>query len=171
MAEVKLTPKEYAAYMRRLAENFEPAVKRGLLSGALRCVPIAVQSTDQAPPASVNGSRGANNTGIYRAGWKYGVTPNGSRVYNDTPYSGVIESGRRPAGVNGEGIESLTRWARRRLGVDEEEAKSVAFAVARTLRRRPLRARRVLGSVIEQMAKVVLEEVEQELDAELEKVK
>ena len=67
--------------------------------------------------------------GNMKAAWKAGD----DYIYNGAPYAGIVEEGARPHKVNREGIEALTGWAGRVLGVSETEAESVAWAIAKKI--------------------------------------
>ena len=56
-------------------------------------------------------------------------------LVNQAPHAGIIELGARPHKVNQEGIENLTLWAKRKLGLSDEEAQEAAHAIAWKLRR------------------------------------
>lgn len=136
---------------RRLGSRIPAVINRGLLSASRQALPILVRQTDTAAPASARGSRGAVNTGAYRAAWKaepkqgllsmrYGLL-----VSNRMPYSGVIEYGRR-RGAKAPPTEPIARWAQRKLGLPYPKAKGIAFVIARKIGERGLQPRRVLTS-------------------------
>ena len=160
---------QWSDWMARLGTSFEPAMLRGVRAGALRCIPLLQKRTSYAPPASEGGSQGAVDTGLYKAAWKTTPLPNGARVFNDRPASPVIDYGRRPSPVSSEGRRNLTAWAKRKLKLSADEARAVAWAIAQTLKKRPLRARRVMSGAIKEMTKLVQEEITHELDLELRK--
>lgn len=161
----KVSLKEWPAYVERLGERSREAVKRGLLSGALRCIPLLQQRTEKAVPASQHGRTGAFNTGRYRRDWRAKKTANGSVVYNAAPYAGTIEKGRRPGAMPPLG--AIEEWARRRLQLSAKEAKQAAYPIARAIKRRGLRGRNVMGGVRDDMAELVKQEVLRELKAEI----
>lgn len=145
---------DWVASRKRLGDDFMPAMRRGLLSGALRCIPILHESTREAD---------AFNTGRYLRAWRSGPTEHGARVYNGVPYAGVIESGRRRGKFPP--IETIKRWAQRKLGLSRREAERAAFPIARAIARRGLRARHVMSSRKDAMIAAVREEVMRELHA------
>lgn len=159
---VRLTVKQFAAHLSRLGAGFQPAVVHALQSGALRAVPLLQQATAQAPPASDRGSVGAVNTGFYRTAWSARSRPDGAVIANAAPYAGVIEYGRR-AGAKTPPAEAIARWAQRKLGLSEEEARAAAFPIARAIARRGLRERRVLRSVLPDLPGILKEEIERAL--------
>jgi hypothetical protein len=69
--------------------------------------------------------------GEYAASWVGHETEEGGTFYSSaTPAvkAGVIEYGRKAAWIP---LEPLTDWVVRKLGFDEEEARSVAYAISR----------------------------------------
>lgn len=164
---VNMTLEQWQAYMRDLGKNFIPTAVRGVQSGALRCVKVMQDRTKEAPPASEHGKTGAFNYGRYHASWRSNPLPNGAEVRNDAPYSSVIEYGRRPAAVSRQGKVSLERWAQRKLGLNAVQAKDAAWAIAQTLKTRPLRARKVMSGGLDQMVKIVNDEVDAEMQRAL----
>jgi hypothetical protein len=164
---VKLTMKQWGQYMQQLGPRFKATTRAGMVAGANRCIPTLQQATVDAPPASDNGTRGAFDTGIYRAAWRATVLPNGARVYNSRPQAPVIEGGRRASPVSASGIKNLEGWAHRKLKLPANEARSAAFAIAKTLQKRPLYPRKVMGGVVPKMTKIVTDEVTKRLKAEL----
>lgn len=149
MAMIEVELSDAPALFRAMGSRTPAALRRGLLSAALQAKTIMVRQTDAAPPASPRGSRGAVNTGNYRAAWK--AEPNsrggslGLLVANTTPYSGVIEYGRR-RGAKAPPLEPIARWAQRKLGLPYARARGIAFVIARRIGERGLRPRRVLTS-------------------------
>jgi hypothetical protein len=162
-----MTAPEWAAYMKRLGTRFFPAAIRGVQSGALRCIGIMQSRTDIATPASENGTAGAANTGLYRAAWKTVPLLNGARIFNAQSYSPVIDFGRRASKVGRAGIQNLERWAHNKLKLSGDAAKSAAFAIAKTLEKRPLRAREVMSGGVEEMTAAVKRDMQVEMDREL----
>jgi hypothetical protein len=174
MATIKISPQQWTLYLTMLGNNYMPTVMRGILAGALRCVPIMQERTDNAPPASDGGSMGAVNYGMYRMSWKAVCVPEGARLYNDRPYAGVIEYGRRAKYPGKEGVRALQVWAKRKFKLSDEESLPVARAIAWNMKSRALRPRGVMmglppPSGLQKLATVVLDEVQRELDLELNK--
>lgn len=168
MASVRISAKDWPGFLSALGNRAQAAVMRGVVSGAARCVPYMVKRTDEAQPASVNGARGAVNTGEFRRRWRSRARPDGSEVRNDAPYSPIIDGGRRP-GSKMMPLHEARAWARRRLGLSESEAKKAAFPIARAIARRGLAPRRVMSAdeAVDRMAKLVRDEVLRELREEL----
>lgn len=165
MATVKIAIKNWPSYVAQLGERAHRAVDRGILSGAHECVQLMQRRTEHAVPASENGAEGAFNTGNYRRRWRVAAIPRGARLYNDAPYSSVIDAGRR-AGKRPPAKE-IARWARRRLGLDEKEARAAGFLIARAIGKRGLRPRRVMSGALDEMTRIVVRAAERELQLEL----
>lgn len=51
------------------------------------------------------------------------------------PYAVYVELGTKPHSINGLGVQSIEDWVRKKLGVPEKEVRSVAYLVARKIRR------------------------------------
>ena len=161
------TPSEYARWLGRLGGRMDSAVRRGLVVASMRVLPVADRATKRAEPASEHGSVGAVNYGIYRRAWQTEVTPGRLAVYNRTAYAGVIEYGRR-AGTRMPPRDAIARWAQRKLGLAESDARTAAFVMARAIARRGLRARRVLGGAVQEMGDIVREELSKSFARTLE---
>lgn len=173
IVEQKINMDQWAKYFLELRSNFEPAIKRGLLSGAVRCIPYLQERTKTALPAKKDSSFfGAFNTGHYHARWRASVLPNGSVVYNTSPYAGVIEGGRRLAPVSKAGRQNIERWAIHKLHLSQSEAKGVAWAISFSMWKRcGLQPRKVMtgDEQLGEMTQMVEEEVVHEIGKELAK--
>lgn len=166
MANIKLSLSRYAKHVRQLGKRLDAAVQRGVLSGAERCIPALQKRTEQAPPASDKGSVGAFNTGNYKGRWRARPIDGGAAVYNDAAYAAVIDGGRAP-GKDMPPLRAIQRWAQRRLGLSEKEARRAAFPIAAAIQARGLRPRYVLSGATDELKKIVHEEIEREIRAEL----
>lgn len=115
-----LSSREFAAYHARLAQQFRPAILRGVHSGAARAVGYLVQRTRQAPPANPAGigSGGAVNSGAFMRRWKAIKLPDGAEITNDSPYAGNVDPdgqyGRRP-GSKFPPKQPLIEWIKRKI--------------------------------------------------------
>jgi hypothetical protein len=144
MAVLRMDPKQFALYQHKLAQRFTPILLRGVQAGAQRVVALMIERTTSAPPANPAGigGGGAVNTGDFRRRWRARPLPDGAVVTNDHPASPTIEHGRRPG--KRPPRDPIAQWARRRLGLSETEAMSVAFLVARAIGRRGLIGRKIM---------------------------
>lgn len=187
MSDILLSMDQWAKSRKRLADTYMPTVKAGILSGVMRLIPHMQERTRTAPPANPAGigSGGAVNTGAYLRSWQVNPLANGARLFNGSPYSGIIEHGARPMGARarmtrGTGsaikrkpiskrMRALQRWVELRLHVPRSESRQVAFLVGRAIARRGLVGRHVLTADdnVRQMTDLVLGEVQHEIDGAL----
>jgi hypothetical protein len=166
---VNISLSEFARLLSRVAVTEAPAaLHRGVVSGAMRSIPVLQRRTREASPANPSGlgTGGAFNYGDYLRAWKSVPISNGARVFNDRPYAAIIELGRR-AGARQPPPDAMAHWAQRRLGVSKKEAKRLAFQVGRAISRRGLAPRLVLSSALPEIMDVVREEIVRELEAVL----
>lgn len=161
--------RDYGRWMSRLGSRFGPALQRGTVSGAARCITVLQRRTREAPPANPGGrgSGGAVNTAEYLRSWKWSALTIGAMVFNAAVHAAIIEAGRR-AGGRMPPLDLIARWAQRRLGLSEVEARRRAFLIARSIQARGLRARHVMGGGVPEMIDVVHAEQRRELDAAME---
>lgn len=140
-----------------------PVLKKGIHAGAMRGKTYLQEQVRKAPPASRDGGIGAFNTGAYARAWKTSKQAWGTLLYNDKPYSPVIEHGgtwpqspppRKP----------LAQWAQRKLGMSKDSAWGFAYVASRNIKKRGLRARNVLKSALPEIKKMVLKEIKFEVD-------
>lgn len=129
------------------------AARRGLLSAAHRLRERAIRQSRAA---------GAMDTGRYVQSWKAMPTENGAVTYNDAPYAGIIEFGRR-AGARQPPVSALIPWIRRKLRLSPKEAASAAFAIAREIGRKGIKGRMIMQKTAELARTYALEEVRREV--------
>jgi len=72
-----------------------------------------------------------------------GAQPSSVRVFNKQPYASVIEFGRRK-GAKAPPVAALLPWVIGKLGIPRENARSVAFLIARKISERGIPARPIL---------------------------
>jgi hypothetical protein len=155
-------------FYKALGPRLAVAARRGALRGGLRGLATVQRATSNAPPANPGalGVGGAVNTGYYKRAWKLDALPDGARLYNQAPYAGVIEHGRRPNSAFPP-LQAIEDWARRRLGLSKAEAKRAAYPIAKAIAKRGLQGRKVLTSSLPDITKFFTIEVEKELNKEL----
>lgn len=165
-----MTLNDFRRYLAKLKNNLigsDGAAVKGIHSGVMRAVTVVQARVDTAPPASPNGKTGAFDTGHYKRGWQFELLPRGGRIYNTSGAKApVIEDGRR-RGAARPPVREIELWARRRLGLSAEEAKSASFAIANAIAKRGLRGRKVLKSSTSEITRVVMEEIHREVKAAL----
>lgn len=122
---------------------------------------------DPPPDPRDHGYRPPIDTGDYKSGWRSEVDPDGNAVFYSaaTPAlkAGVIEGGRRPAPIP---IEPLARWVERKLGLQGEEARRVAWGISRKAARTKREGLNVLGrahpKIVEALVKNLARELKQQ---------
>lgn len=184
----RVSPGAFAEGMKRIKRDLRAGLRRGVLSGAKRCLPILHQATRTAIPANPGqvGSGGAFNTGAYLRAWRAEPISGGARVYNDSVYAAVIEHGRRRGKFPP--IAAIQLWAQRKFrlkvksfapartarlraakarrsskSVSQSQLRNIAFVIARAIARRGLRARRVMHGVRPAMRAAVVDEIKREM--------
>lgn len=155
---MKIHLADYPKWVERMGERAKAAVKRGLYSGAMRCIQELQRSTEAV---------GAVNTGEYRRRWKAAPTEKGARVYNDSVQAGPLERGRRPGTMPP--LAAIEKWAMRKLHLDEKAAKKAAYPIAKAIKANGLKPRMVMGRIRIKMATIVREEVRREVEREMKK--
>jgi len=169
MATLTFDLREYGPFLARLGERrLMEGARRGALSAALRSVALMQRLTDRAAPANPGGTGtgGAVNSGHFRRAWNASALPDGAELFNDAPYAGVIEGGRRP-GTRFPPVEAIARWVQRRLGLSESDAKAAAYVIARAISKRGLRGRKILDGSLSEIRAYVHEEILRELAVEM----
>jgi hypothetical protein len=168
--------KDYEKLARWLEEHTQDAVRRGLTSAGFRLIGVIQNEIIPAkkPPPIFDGA--------YRAGWKMETTDGGVDVYNDMPYSSVIERGARAENIKiGRAmIDALTEWARRK-GLTghaprqrsspeaRAEARQIAWAIARAMQKKGIFNRdgqkglRVAEDAAKRAPEIVEEEIRREM--------
>lgn len=154
---IRLTVSAFAEHRKKLAGDFLPTVKRGMVSGAMRCLPVLHDATRKAKIV---------DTGRYLISWKSEATALGARVFNAAPYSAVIELGRR-AGATMPPPQVIAKWLQRARGLSRKEAEAAAFVVARAIGKRGIPGKFVLKNVLPFLVKIVGLEIKHELDVRL----
>jgi hypothetical protein len=110
------------------------------------------------------------NTGYYARAWKTEKVVDGAspidgyvRLYNQAPYAGVIEYGRRAGSMPPS--SALVPWVRRKLGVSAKKAPGVAFAIAKKMKTKPIPGKYVLTAPVYQahLQKLFVDEIKRTL--------
>ena len=160
--EVRL--QDFPATYRKLGKKLPEAVMRGAVRGAMRAVSTLQRATSTASPADPGGKgqSGAVNTGAYKRAWKWEKLDMAVRVYNASPYAGIIEHGRRPGRFPP--LSVIEHWAQRKLGLSKKEAKAAAFPIARAIAKRGLAGRKVLTKAAPKLEQDFIAEIRAELD-------
>lgn len=157
-APIKLN--ELAPLLRKLGAAGPAALKRGLLSGALRGVVEMQRRGDQA---------GVFDRGGFRRSWQALPTERGATLRNNAPYAGVVEEGRRP-GSRMPPLRVVQRWAARKLALTPKEAKAAAFPIALAIARRGIKGKHLLDAALPALVQLVRAECVSALQAAVAKV-
>jgi hypothetical protein len=173
--------KDAGVMLEDVGKEVRAAASRGLLAAAHRTVAHIVGSIIPSlphPPV---------DRGIYRAAWRAKKDGDGAVVENLAPHAGFIEYGVRAGSVKpGRAmIDALTKWVKRRgLGgrvvtssggtrhvrASDAEARSIAFAIARSMQKRGIFAPRGLR-VLERAGKMIPHFISAEVAAEMHKMR
>lgn len=171
--QVKIPIRDLPKYMRELGDSFGPSLLAGLTSAAVRSVATLTTETDR---------KQAFNTGAYRRGWNHGTAMSIGqasaviRVFNDVPYSGVIELGRRKGAkmpwLRTVPLEAqpIYMWCISKLGMTADEAAKAAKPIAWSIKRKGITGKYVMRNVLPQLAKDGAEEVAKSLRKGMRKV-
>lgn len=167
MAEtVRIQGKDLGRYMRELGASFGPAILAGLTGAAVRSVSTLGTESNR---------KQIRDTGRYLNGWghstamRLGEASASIRVYNDAPYSGVIELGRRAGRkmpwVRDTPLESqpIYLWCIRQLGMTADEAARAARPIAWSIKRKGIKGKRVMADVLRRLAEDGAKEVNKAL--------
>lgn len=168
MGTQRVTVPEWQKWVRGYGARVLEAGQRGMISGGLRCVAMLQKATAEAMPANPEGlgDGGAVNTGAFRRGWRMQAYRLKMFVFNTENYAEIIEDGRRPGGKPPP-RRYIEQWARRRLGLDWDEARAAAWPIAKAIAQRGLRGRKIMAKLVPAMKRAVEEEVEREVKKEI----
>jgi hypothetical protein len=154
-------------YMRRLGASFGPAILAGLTSTAVRSVATLATETNR---------KGIRDTGRYLNGWTHspamslGAASAVVKVFNDAPYSGVIELGRRAGRkmpwMRNTPLQSqpIYMWCIRQLGMTADEAEKAAWGIAASIKRKGIKGKYVLRDVKDKLTSDGTKEVAKALN-------
>ena len=122
---IKIKPSELGKELRARAKKMPDVIRKGSYMAAQRGRSLLVRRTPV-------------DRGLLKASWraKRGSGKELATIENDAPYAGIVEFGARPHPVSREGQAAIALWAKRKFGLDEAEAKQVAYLIARRIRRR-----------------------------------
>lgn len=154
----RLSLAQYAALIKDMPPEVEAAVMRGIKSAALRGVGIIVKHIDTASPYP------AVNNGALRQSVRVSFTARTAVLSVDAPHAIFIDKGTRP---HRPPIGPLIVWATRKFGLDEREARRVAWAVALKIEREGIAPRNFMARA---MAEIKGEVLNTEIMRELEQL-
>ena len=150
-----VTLAQFAELLEDMPKEVEQAVIRGLRSASLRGVGFVVEEIDQGKPYP------PVNTGMLRMSVQRTVLPKGAQVFSDSPHFPFMEYGTRP---HFPPIAPLVVWATRKFGVEEGEARAIAWAVAKKIAREGIEPRHFFAKGMARMHGIVEAESQHELE-------
>lgn len=158
MATRTINLNQVADRYRRLGRQFWPTVMKGARLGA-----------ERARAEMVKRSQEAFDRGASARSWKAttSVSDRTVTVYNQAPYAGVIEYGRRP-GSKPPPSKVLEPWVRRKLKVSRKKAPGVAFVVARKIGRDGIPGKYIMARARGAIIRAILAEIEDALHRALQ---
>ena len=145
----------FEARVLRFAPDLERAYVAGFRRAALRLERYAVEEIDSAEPHP------AVDTRTLRGSVSTEFVSGGAIVSVDAPHAPMIEYGTRPFFPP---VAPLVEWAKRKgFATTEEEAKGVAFAVAKAISQRGIEPRRFFSKAWERMRRELPSDIVREL--------
>lgn len=144
---------QWGARLGKMRDAVPKAIERGLLAAGQRCV-VVLQERTRAK---------AFDTGNMTRSWRADVEAQTIRLVNTAPYGPAVTGGRR-AGSRMPPPQALVAWVRRKLKVTKAAAPGVAWAVARSIAKRGIRAKPEIVDEVE-LDQVVKAEVSKAVGA------
>jgi len=164
---VEITLQEAAQRTEELKEKWHKAAVLGLQSAAARGVQdIITRIIPSRTPQPVD-------RGVYRSGWRFYPAPDGAVIDNAEPHAILIEDGVRAGNVKigKKMIDALAEWVQRKGIVSGDKAQSVAWAIAKSMKRRGIFNKgKGMGILAELVDKYLPGYVEEEVAREVERV-
>jgi hypothetical protein len=181
--------KLHAEFGKYIGTKLDGAIRRGLLSTAMRVVNhIKTEVIPSEPREPVL-------RGVYAAGWKAQKTDGGADVYNDVPYATIIEKGvpassvkigrkmidaltewvrmkglvaaKRPVAAGGSQFVTRIRYVKKTSDEVNDDARAVAWAIAQSMKKRGIfnggKGLRILERALLEVPRFVVEEVTREI--------
>lgn len=182
MATYRIEPDKLGRALINEGHKTAKAYRRGVTRAAHRGKVRLVAATKE---------KGVDYLGQFRNSFHVDERPSGPVLYNDAPHAGILELGARPHPVSKEGIDALTEWAKvklmesgprrpakksvpltakadaaygKRVDDFEAEARSIAFAIARKIRREGQKGRFIFRDELPTLVRYVAEEVHRAID-------
>jgi hypothetical protein len=161
----EITLKQAAQRTDELKEKWRKAAVLGLQSAAARGVQdIITRIIPSRTPQPVD-------RGVYRSGWRFYPAPDGAVIECFEPHAILIEDGVRAGNVKigKKMIDALAEWVQRKGIVSGDEARSVAWAIAKSMQRRGIfnkgKGMGILAELVDQyLPGYVEEEVAREVE-------
>jgi len=153
----RVSLEEFAQILDELPGELRDASVRGLQSAGSRYVGKVVEAIDTAEPHP------AVDTGSLRQSVDKEDLGDGAVVAVNAPHAQAIENGARP---HFPPIEPLVRWVMRKgFAMDEEEARGIAFRVAKKMAEVGIAPRHYMAKSWREVPQLVKDEIDAELAA------
>jgi hypothetical protein len=177
---VRVPLKDFSVLLNKLGKKAEAAAQAGVLSASLRAQAIVVAESQR---------KGVFNTGYYVGAWKtarsFSGGGSGFTVFNQAPYAGVIENGRRPypprASPSGKPKrpkgsgpipmdalppfrKAIAAWVMRKFSLPYESAYPLMWVISNSINRKGIPGRYVLRDAIPLIEDAANKEIERELN-------
>ena len=150
---------DFLGHIQTLPKHLEDAIIRGLRSASMRGVSVVVQEIGTANPAT--GTPPAVDEGTLMRSVESFPLPRGGEIVADTPHASILEYGSRP---HMPPLQPLVDWAKRKFGVDDDEAEEIAEAVRWKIFHVGTKPRFYMKRAVQILQKrIVLSEIEREL--------
>lgn len=160
----KFNAEDTDAFEAWLKDSFQAGARAGMVSACARIVSDIVSRIIPSEP------RIPVDRGVYRAGWQFEVTEEGADVYNATPQAPIIEWGARAENIKiGKTmIDALAEWVVRKGIASRAEARSVAWAIAKSMQKKGIfnangKGLRILEKALVNAPMFIEEEVAREI--------
>lgn len=160
MPTVEIPASRFAEFIRERLQRDTDLVRKVALETALRGEAAAVAQTNKV---------GAVDMGHFKNAWSHRRIPKGAELGNSAPYADVIEHGRRP-GRPGPPLAPIEEWVERKLVpnglVEAKDAKSVAYAIRRSIHIKGTKPRLILTGLMPKLREWFLLEAVRRLRAQ-----
>jgi hypothetical protein len=153
---IKISAADLPKALRRKGEAIKGAIPKAARAASLRLKTYLANQSDKL---------GITYQGTYKNGFR--ATDRG--VVNDAPHAGIVEEGARPHKVSKEGREAIKRWCMIKLGLDEANAESASWAIAKTIEQHGQEGRHVMRKALPMAKKFFREELQRILREEKSK--
>jgi hypothetical protein len=150
---------DFIKNVQALPGDVEQAIIRGMRSAAMRGVSVVVEQIGT--KNSGNGAPPAVDEGTLQRSVSSSPIPKGGEIIVDAPHAAIVEYGTRP---HMPPKQPLVDWAKRKFGVDEDEAEDIAQAVRWKIFHHGTKPRFYMRRAVTILRKrIVLQEIEREL--------
>jgi hypothetical protein len=121
------------ATIRVKAGDFSRVLRERLKAdvGKMRNAAYEAVTRGEAEAVRLTNVEGLVDQGLYKRAWQSGLIPRGAHLYNDAPYAGVLEYGRRPGSMPPS--DPIREWVIRKLvangKVEPEDIEQAVYLI------------------------------------------